>query len=92
MPRPITTDEPLGEPLGEDVDNDSDDNIFIKGMSDILIVCNLLLLLFLLLTVKLRFQESSQTSNLTIQPPLSPGHLKEGRYLVLKVGVIDRGE
>ena len=69
MPRPITTDEPLGEPLGEDVDNDSDDNIFIKGMSDILIVCNLLLLLFLLLTVKLRFQESSQTLNLTNTTP-----------------------
>ena len=50
------------------------------------------LLLLLLLTVRLRFQEWSQTSNLTIQPPLSPGHLKEGRYLVLKVGEIDRGE
>ena len=78
------------EPLGENVDND------IKGMSDILIVCNLLLLLpllflllLLLLTVRLRFQESSQTSNLTIQPPLSPGRLKEGRHLVLKVGAID---
>ena len=45
-----------------------------------------------LLTVKLRFQEWSQSSNLTIQPPLSPGRLKEGRYLVLKVGAIDRGE
>ena len=74
------------EPLGENVDND------IKGMSDILIVCNLSLLLFLLLTVKLRFQESSQTLNLTIQPPLSPGRLKEGRYLTFKVGVLDRGE
>ena len=51
-----------------------------------------LLLLSLLLTVKLRFQEWSQSSNLTIQPPLSPGRLKEGRYLVLKVGAIDRGE
>ena len=50
------------------------------------------LLLLLLLTVRLRFQEWSQTSNLTIQPRLSPVRLKEGRYLVLKVGAIDRGE
>ena len=51
MPRPITT----VESLGEDVDND-DDNDIKEGMSDILIVCNLLLLLplflLLLLTVK----------------------------------------
>ena len=42
--------------------------------------------------MKRAFKWASRRVNLTIQPPLSPGHLKEGRYLVLKVGVMDAEE
>ena len=40
--------------------------------------------------IKLRFREGSQSPILTLQPSLLPGRLKEGCYLRLKVGVMDR--
>ena len=40
----------------------------------------------------IRFQEGSQSLNLTIQPPTVPERLKEGRYLVVKVGGMDAEE
>ena len=52
----------------------------------------LLLTILLLLILKRAFKWASRRVNLTKQPPLSPGRLKEGRYLTLIVGAIDRGE
>ena len=69
-----------------------------KGMSVVLfliLLVLLLLLLLLLLTInglKRAFKWASRRVNLTKQPPLSPGRLKEGRYLGIKVGAMDRGE
>ena len=42
--------------------------------------------------IKLRFQEGSQSLNPTKQPPTVPERFNEGRYLRLKVGVIDAEE
>ena len=52
----------------------------------------LLTVKLILLTFKRAFKWASRRVNLIKQPPLLPGRLKEGRYLMLKVGVIDRGE
>ena len=46
----------------------------------------------MLLTFKRAFKWAYRRVNLTIQPPLLPGRLKEGRYLSPAVGVMDRGE
>ena len=52
----------------------------------------LLLTILLLLILKRAFKRASWRVNLTKQPPLSPGCLKEGRCLMLKVGVLVGGE
>ena len=75
-------DEPLGEAF-----NNSD------GMSVWYSYCLLFLIMLLLTYLSwIRFQEGSQSVNLTIQPRLLPERLKEGRSYELIMGVIDRGE
>ena len=67
----------------------------IKCMSDILTVCNLLLCYYFFyhyLPWNNDFRSGPKAQIWQIQPPLLPVRLREGRYLTLIMGAIDRGE
>ena len=68
----------------------------IKGMSDILTVCNLIILCYYFyyhyLPWNNDFRSVPKAQIWQIQPPLLPGRLREGRYLTLIMGAIDRGK
>ena len=73
-------------------------SVFVCHFLYYCILLLLLLLLLLILTVKLllltsnrAFKWASRRVNMTIQPPLLPGRLKEGRYLSPVMGAMDRG-
>ena len=70
------------EPSGETVRDDDSDNT--DGKSDYYSIAFII--------IKLRFQEGSQSLNLTIQPLTVPDRFNKGRYLSLKGGVMDAEE
>ncbi|MDB4430425.1 hypothetical protein N9140_00545 [bacterium] len=58
----------------------------------LLVVDGDVIIIIMMMSLKRAFKWASQSANLTKQPTTVLDRLKEGRYLTLIMGAIDRGE